>query len=374
MSENVNTKSEKLKIISSLDSLKVPVWGLFWISMLAILYFAKSIFIPIFLALLVALTLDPLVSYLTKINIPKSLGSAFVLVLLSSIFVIGINYLSEPAGIWFERLPTEIRKLEKKVSSYKQSINGIQKTAASINKMTEIKDGKTKDNQKVTVKQSNAIYTIIDSTQSIFASTLIFLVLLYFLLANGANLTLQIGKYWFHQGFQTNILRMSSEAQKTVGKYLLYISLINITLGVIVSFVMWILGMPNPIIWGVTSAMLNFIPYVGPAINLSIISLVSLLTFDNTLSIILPPLVLLSLNIIEGQFVQPMVVGRMLTINPIIVFIFILFWGWLWGIAGIFMAVPILAVMNIIINQNLEQSYAETSNSPSLLRPAQTIK
>ena len=127
---------------------------------------------------------------------------------------------------------------------------------------------------------------------------------------------------------------------------------------------MWFLGMPNPLLWGVSTAILNFIPYVGPAINLTLIALVSLLTFDKPIAILLPPLILLGLNIIEGQFIQPLIVGHMLTINPIIVFIFIIFWGWLWGVAGIFMAVPILVVAKTIISQNLEQ---DQINSPSSL-------
>lgn len=364
MSDKKETTVTPDKMDLALDSIRTPLWGLLIISIFFILYLAQSIFIPVFLAILVALTLSPLVNVLTKFKISRSIGSFLILSLVSSILVFGINYLSAPTSLWFERLPTEIRLLEYKLSNYKKSLEGVQKTTESINKITQIKDDKTEAKQKVVVEDSDTLFTLIDGTQSIVAGALIFLVLLYFLLAYGTELTLKIGKYWFHQGYQTNVLRVSHEAQQTVGKYLLYISLINICLGTIVGFVMWFLGMPNPLLWGVSTAILNFIPYVGPAINLTLIALVSLLTFDKPIAILLPPLILLGLNIIEGQFIQPLIVGHMLTINPIIVFIFIIFWGWLWGVAGIFMAVPILVVAKTIISQNLEQ---DQINSPSSL-------
>ena len=351
------------KVDSALDSVRTPLWGLFIIAILAILYLGQSIFIPVFLAILVALTLSPLVILFTKCKIPRSLGAGLVLIIVSAIFGTGISYLSEPAGIWFERLPTEVRQLERKVSSYKKSMKDVQKTTETITKITEIKDGGTDKKQEVVVKKSETIFTLLDSTQAVITGALIFLVLLYFFLAYGDNLTVQIGRYWFHKGYQTNLLRVTQEAQETVGKYLLYITIINICLGTSVGVALWLLGMPNPMVWGASTAILNYIPYVGPAINIALITLVSLLTFDTTLAIILPPLILLGFNIIEGQFIQPMVVGHMLTINPILVFMFILFWGWLWGVAGIFMAVPILVVIKIIISQKIKEKSEDNSIS-----------
>ena len=365
MTHQTDTSETHEKMDSALDSVRTPLWGLFIIAILAILYLGQSIFIPVFLAIIVALTLSPMVIFFTKCKIPRSLGAGLVLIIVSTIFGTGISYLSEPAGIWFERLPAEVRQLERKVSGYTKSMKDVQKTKETINKITEIKDGSTVKKQEVVVKKSETIFTLLDSTQAVITGALIFLVLLYFFLAYGDNLTVQLGRYWFHKGYQTNLLRVSQEAQETVGKYLLYITIINICLGTSVGFALWLLDMPNPMVWGASTAILNFIPYVGPAINIALITLVSLLTFDNSLAIILPPLILLGFNIIEGQFIQPMVVGHMLTINPILVFMFILFWGWLWGVAGLFMAVPILVVIKIIINQDINENNKNSASSLS---------
>lgn len=351
--KTVQTNNDNHEKLDS-GTLTIPVWGLFILASLAVLYFAKSIMIPMFLAIFVSLALSPLISYFSNFKIPRSISSGLLLLIISFIFVSSVNYISEPAGLWFKRLPTEIKQLENKVSFYKKSIDSVQKTTESISKITQIENSNTPDKQKVIIKNDDTFFDIFLGTQSVVTGTLVFLVLLYFLMSHGHNLTIKLGKFWQQLGYQTNILRITHVAQKTVGKYLLCISLINICLGIIVGLVMWILGMPNPMVWGASAAILNFIPYVGPVINLSIITLVSLLTFDTTFEILLPPLILLGLNILEGQFIQPLVVGKVLTINPIIVFTFILFWGWLWGIAGIFMAVPILAVIKVIFDQRID--------------------
>jgi predicted PurR-regulated permease PerM len=124
--------------------------------------------------------------------------------------------------------------------------------------------------------------------------------------------------------------------------------LINTALGVVTTGLMMGLGMPNPGLWGVMAGFLNFIPYLGAAVSLMIIALVSALTFDSLLQIALPPMAFLTVTTIEGNFLTPMIVGRRLTLNPIAVFLTILFWGWLWGIPGALMAVPILAVFKIL--------------------------
>lgn len=163
------------------------------------------------------------------------------------------------------------------------------------------------------------------------------------------------------------LISIAREARIQISYYLLVITLINIVLGCLISLVAWATGLPNPLVWGVSGALLNYIPYLGPAINIGIVALVSLLSFDTISQILLPPLLLLGINIIEGQVVQPLTVGRVFTINPVIIFLSIILWGWLWGIAGVFMAVPILMIVTITFRQSqkfhLETKTLEQDNS-----------
>ena len=350
-----------LKRIDHIRYLYIPIWGLFLMATWVILYFAQSILIPVFLAIILALLLNPSVTLLCKTGMARPISSALLIITTTSIFILLLSYLSEPTSMWFDRLPTEIRSIENKMSAVKNSIETVKKTTEQISEIAEVTPSAETDSN-VVVEGSTIFKQLLQSTQSFMVSVLIFLALLYFSLAFGPQLANNISQLWKQYGYRGNLQRFSQTAQQEISRYLLSITIINISLGIIAGIIMYFLDMPNPLVWGASTAVLNFIPYVGPAINIAIISLVSLLTFDNTFTMVLPPLALLILNIIEGQFIQPSFVGHMLTVNPIIVFLFILFWGSLWGMAGVFMAVPILVILKVIFEKDSES----LSNQDSL--------
>ena len=337
------------------SSLKIPLWGLFIISLMSTLYMAKSVFIPIFLAALIALLLSPVVKFMSRFYIPRALGGAIIIILVTTLISVSINYLAEPVGTWIERLPAEINEIEEKLSPFKESVETVQQTTKTVENIAAMNSGDQKA-PDVVVKGPNIFHALMDSTQSFLISSLSFIVLLYFMLAFGETLTHKVGTWCRDQGYQTNILGIMSDVQSKVGRYLLLITVINIVLGLVAAAVMWFMGMPTPLVWGASTALFNFIPYVGPAINIVIVAVVSLLTFDGLTQILLPPALLLLLNLFEGQFIQPLFVGRVFTINPVIIFIFVLIWGWLWGMAGMFMAVPLLVISKVIMDQNQEAS------------------
>ncbi|PWQ99690.1 AI-2E family transporter [Leucothrix pacifica] len=341
-------------------SLSVPIWGLFIIAVIAVLYIAQSVFIPIFMATLIAFLLTPPVSLLAKYHIPRSIGSAIVIVLSSLLIGTLSSYMAEPVGEWVERLPNEIQQIERKLSPFKDSIESVQETTQKVEEMTSISDDGQATQPDVVVKGPNIFYILVDGTQAFLIGVLSFVVLLYFMLAFGHTLILRTSLLFEDKGYQSQILKIARDVQYKLSRYLLLITALNLVLGAAVTLVMWLLDMPTPIVWGASAAFLNYIPYVGPAINLGVITLVSLQTFDSLAQVILPPALLLGLNLLEGQFLQPMFIGRMFTINPVLIFISVLIWGWLWGMAGIFLAVPLLVIMNIILEKNDFQAASHT--------------
>jgi predicted PurR-regulated permease PerM len=135
--------------------------------------------------------------------------------------------------------------------------------------------------------------------------------------------------------------------EEHISKYLVTMTLINVGLGVAVGGAMRLADMPNPVLWGVTAAVLNFVPYLGPVVTLGMIALVSLLTFEDLGRAFVAPGLYLGLNALEGYLVTPMLLGRRLLLNPVVIFLGIIFWGWLWGIPGALLAVPILVTFKI---------------------------
>lgn len=333
---------------NAVNALKIPAWGMFIISMGVVLYLAKSIFIPIVLAIIASFLLAPAVNHLKKLRIPSTVGSFLILLLFSTLMVTAINYLADPVGVWIERLPAELRHIEDKLFLFKSSIANMRETTDKFGEIAAT--GSNTPAREVVLRGPNLLYVLLDNTQSFLVSVISFVMLLYFLLAFGDSTINSANRYWGSQNSSAMVIRIVTTAQQQVGHYLLLITAINISLGILVALIMWGLGMPNPIVWGASATILNYIPYVGVAINIVIITLVSSLTFNSIGQILLPPLALVLLNLLE-EFVLPLFVGKMFIIDPILIFIFILFLGWLWGVPGIFMAVPVLMIMKIVFDQ-----------------------
>ena len=111
---------------------------------------------------------------------------------------------------------------------------------------------------------------------------------------------------------------------------------------------MYLLGLPNPPLWGVMAGLLHFIPFLGSLIGISIVTMVAAGTLDSLAMIVLVPAIYLGLNLIQEYLIVPIILGRRLLLNPVAVFLWLIFWGWLWGVPGVLMAVPLLAVLKIV--------------------------
>lgn len=145
----------------------------------------------------------------------------------------------------------------------------------------------------------------------------------------------------------TNIFLLSIEEE--ISTYLVTFTIICFCLGITIALILWLLGVPNAMLWGVMATCLNFIPYIGPAIGIGVIFFVSLLTFDTYFQILLPPLLYFLTSNLEGQIITPILLGHRLNLNPLIVFFSIIFWAWLWGINGALLSIPFLAIARIMM-------------------------
>jgi predicted PurR-regulated permease PerM len=318
--------------------------GLFILGVLYTIYFARSLLLPIFLALLFAALLQPLVRRLNRFRIPDSAGAAIVVLLFVTALVAAIYQLSTPAADWMNRGPILLQKADYKLSKLKESIKKAEEKTQQLEDIAKLTESKT----KVTVKGSSLLEWIFTQTWLFLAATAVVLALIYFLLAQGRGTLLRLahGMWGEEQGKRlTNLL---VEMQQDIAAYLTTIALIYLVVGTLTVIAMTLCGMPTPVLWGGVAFLLHFIPFLGPVITFLILGAVSLVTFDTWLRILLPPLVYLLIAVLEGYFVTPMILGRRLTLNPIMVFGAILFWGWMWGIPGVFLAVPILTALKII--------------------------
>jgi predicted PurR-regulated permease PerM len=137
------------------------------------------------------------------------------------------------------------------------------------------------------------------------------------------------------------------ETQSQVSLYLLVTTMINIGVGIVTGVALGLVGMPNPVLWGVVAGVLNFVPYIGGFVNTVILALAALLTFEDTSQALLIPIVFTVINILEGNLITPMILGRRMRLNTVAVFIGLIFWWYIWGVAGAILAVPIMATIKI---------------------------
>jgi predicted PurR-regulated permease PerM len=147
-------------------------------------------------------------------------------------------------------------------------------------------------------------------------------------------------------------VEISREMEADISTYLITFTLLSIGEGTAVGLAMYFIGMPNPLLWGVMAAALNFIPYVGSLVGIVVLTLVALLSFEDAGRILMVPGAYLIIDITEGYFVTPYVLSKRLTLNPVVLFLWVVFWGWLWGVAGALMAVPLLASLKIVCDHN----------------------
>lgn len=320
--------------------------GLLVLGILYTLYFARPVLLPVVLAVLLAYLLKPVVRTLHRTGLPTAIGAALVLLGFVLVTGYGTFRLAGPAAEWIGNAPDNLRTAEQKLRGLKKPVEAVSRATEEIEKITDMDEGE--EAPEVQVAETPLSKTVLGQTRVFFAGAVITLFLLYFLLAAGDLLLRQLVRSLprFHQ--KRTAVIISRRTERELSRYLFTMGLINIGLGCAIGLGMYLLGMPNPILWGVMAAFLNFIPYLGPLVGVAIVSLVAVVSFDTTSHILAAPLVYFGLNAIEGSLITPIIMGQRLKLNPIFILLSLTFWGWLWGIPGALLAVPLLATFKIV--------------------------
>jgi predicted PurR-regulated permease PerM len=323
----------------------VVLTGLFVLAVLYTLYFARAVLLPLVLAILLTLILSPAVAALNKLRIPQPIGAAVVVALLLAVLGFGVGQLFDPAEEWLDKAPKTLRDMERKLRGIKKSVEEVTKAAEKVGEIAAVQDT---SKATVAVPEPRLFSRILTGAQSFLVSVLSTVILLYFLLASGDMFLRKVVRVMPTFTDKKRAVEMARTIETEMARYLITITCINLGLGVATGVAMYLLGMPNPVLWGVMVAVFNFVPYLGAGVSLIILTLVAFLSFDTISQILLAPAVFLVLTTLEGQILTPIITGRRLTLHPVVIFIGMLFWGWLWGIVGALMAVPILVTFKIV--------------------------
>lgn len=327
--------------------IEIVMLGLLVLALMYTLYFARALLIPIALATVAALVLSPVVAGLRRIRIPEPLGAIFVVIALAA----GLGYtataLFEPATEWLHKLSESRALVEKKLESLRRSVQEMQKTTEQVERLTAV--GGPKKGEQIQIASTPPLgERVFLSARDMAIMAAATIVLLYFLLASGDLFLRKLVRVLPRLSDRKQAVEIATTLRIEISRYLLTITYINIGVGVLTAIALHFAGLPNPLMWGVMATALNYIPLLGSLTTLLIIAVVSILTFSTATEALIPPALFWGIHLIESQLATPLVLGRRLTLNPVVIIVSLLFWGWLWGVAGALIAVPLLIMAKII--------------------------
>jgi predicted PurR-regulated permease PerM len=327
-------------------ALGVPRWaviGIFIILLIGGMAYARAFLMPVVMALLLSLVFTPVRRTMERGGLPPGVGAFLIVGTLVVALVAGIGALATPVSGWIERAPLIGTQLEWKLRDLRGATESVRDVAEQVDKLTAGEEDPAV--QRVVVEDGGNVALMALTVPAVLAQIAFTLVLLFFLLASGEMFYEKIVNVMPTFRDKRTAIRIARDIEGKLSQYLFTITLINAGLGVAVGVTMWALGMPNPLLFGVTAFFLNYVPFLGAVIGVAISTVVAILTFPTLGQGLLVGAVYFLLTSIEGQFVTPWFVGRRLQLNTVVVFLSVTLFAWLWSIVGMLVATPLLVMI-----------------------------
>ena len=342
-----DTAQSEQELLITLRGIRWLAGILCGLAIIAALYLAQAIFIPIFLSVTLYLLLRPTVRWMARRHIPESVGAIVCLLAVVILMLAIVLPVLNPARAWVDSLPKHVNQVSDKLKSAKQYISQFTKVRTQIEDLAAGQE--TTSPVKVTVQEPELTSSafVLSTTGNMLGMWLVVIVLTSFLLISGDTLLNNLLTILPTIHEKRQAVELIKEIERGISSYLVTITMINLGLGTAIAMMLWLMGVPNPIAWGLMTAVLNYIPFVGQGIAGVIIGFVALLNFDSIGYALLVPVAFYSIAAVEGNVITPALLGHNMSLNPILVLISLLCWGWLWGITGAALAVPLLAMFKI---------------------------
>ena len=353
----------------------VAIYGLLTLALLYTLYFAKSLLIPILVALLFSLLLSPLVTLFRRFYIPRTLSAILLLTMFGGPVTILAIELAEPAQKWVAQLPKLSTHLTQELDNISQAMNPdvapvikkrvIPRKEANFNPFgwfsnnreepitieETIPTGNSALSARVMQGGMEKIISILGATPVVIAQFMTFIILVLFLLSFGPRLYDSYMEIFPLEKNKRRPIALIGRLQKELSRYIVTVTIINTGLGVVTASVFWMLGVDDALLWAALVGLLNFAPYIGPFIALIILCLAGVTQYGMELVSLVPAAAYFGINLLEAQFITPTVLGRHMRLNPLILILWLLVWGWLWGPVGVLLAVPLLVCIKLAAGQ-----------------------
>ena len=339
------------------------------------LYFAADFLLPFTLAIVLYLLLSPAMRFLNKrLHIPRALAALLLIVVLFALVGGVTAAISVPASEWVGRIPQSLPTMQQKLGFLQGPIAYVQHGYDQLSGLmgSSPKGGQQGGGIPGLSSLTSLGGSILSGLKNMLADGFTILLLLYFFLYAGDTLLRRLVEVLPTWEDKRRAVQIASEIEENVASYLATITVMNTLVGTLNGVSVWLLGLPNPLLFGTIAFLLNYIPILGPMTGIVIFFIVGLFTFSQPLFALVPAGVYLAIHILEGETITPMLLARRLTLNPVLVIVSLFFWDWMWGIPGALLSVPLLAVTKIVCDHlpglaglghmlGAERSHAEAS-------------
>jgi predicted PurR-regulated permease PerM len=326
-----------------LRAVRMVLNGLLLLALLYTITLTRALLIPLVLAAFIGLALNPIVAFGTRIHLPRWLTASVLMLGLIIGIGGGVGLLAQPAIGWFHGAPTAIRSFVPKLRSFTKPLEAANRATQTLVSGTS----------RAVTPQSTPIsisaWDVVSTAPKVLAAVLSVLLLVFFFLIYGDSMLRRLVEITPSFAYKRHAVTIVRGIQTEVSRYLLTALLINASLGAITAGMLWLYKVPDPLLWGAVAMFANFIPYVGAIVTTTLLAVVCMLyANDASLEVFLPVLTFAGITAVEGNLITPLIQGASMRLSPIAILLWLLIWGWLWGIPGALLAVPMLTCAKLI--------------------------
>ncbi|HEV2678943.1 MAG TPA: AI-2E family transporter, partial [Rhodanobacter sp.] len=295
------------------------------------------------LAAFLGLALNPIVAAGTRIHLPRWLSASVLMIGLIVGIGSGVGLLAQPAIGWFHGAPAAIRSFVPKLRALTQPLEAANRATQNLVSQT------THAPASQLAPMSVTAWDVVSTTPKVLAAVLSVMLLVFFFLIYGDTMLRRLVEITPGFAYKRHAVTIVRGIQTEVSRYLLTALLINASLGAVTALMLWLYKVPDPLLWGAVAMFANFIPYVGAIVTTALLAVVCMLyASDVNLNVFLPVLTFAGIVAVEGNLITPMIQGASMRLSPIAILLWLLVWGWLWGIPGALLAVPMLTCTKLI--------------------------
>ena len=324
---------------------QVAMIGVFVIALLWCAYAARPVIVPVVLAWVIATIVLPIVKWMQKHGVPRVAAAIVVTLFLALLIVSLLALLSTPISVWLGHATEIGAMLQRKLQTMHGPLGTLEEIRKTLNTI-----GAGGGQPTLKVEQSGTMVVTIFSIVTPAVSQFVLCIgALVFYLVYQQRLRSAVVYFLSSREARLATLRALTDIDEQMTTYFGTFTIVNVCLGIVTAALTWLIGLPNPLLWGVLAGVLNYVPYIGPAVVVGTLGVVGLLTFPTLGEAVVAPLAFLGIVAIEGQFLTPALMGRRLELNPFAVFLAIAFCTWLWGPIGAFVSVPLLIALTVAV-------------------------